>query len=344
MVTSFSGYDLTDRNTLRMKVSCRLFVEFTSPEDLLSIDFSSLPRPVKVMGGGSNLLFTEEYFPGTILHCGIKGIKEISKDEGGGFLLVEVGAGEVFDDFCAWSAGHGYWGPENLSHIPGEAGASAVQNVGAYGVEAKDLIWVVKAFDLASNSMISVVNGNCHYSYRDSMFKHAAGRYIITSVVYKLGTAYSPRLDYGGVRRALAEEGFSSEAALTPSVLRQAITRIRRAKLPDPEEKGSAGSFFCNPIVPRSQFDAIVAAEGTEVPHYDLEDGKVKIPAAWMIERCGFKGRRSGGAQVWPTQPLVIVNDTGSASSQDILSLEKEITDSIRSRFGITIHPEVEHL
>ena len=347
MVTKKEPYDLSRRNTFGMKVSCRSYVEVTEPEDLLTLDFDSLPQPLFVMGGGSNLLFTGD-FPGTILHLCNKGISVLP---GLTRNLVTVGAGVVFDDFCAWAAAQGLWGPENLSLIPGEVGASAVQNIGAYGVEAKDIIDTVHAFDLTERRFVDIPGSDCGYGYRTSLFKTAwKGRYLITAVTFRLSTTPQPKLDYGGVRKALEkrEEGVGSET-LTPQIIRDTIIGIRREKLPDPEEIGSAGSFFCNPVIEREHFERIAAAAKKEngpeyeVPHYDVGD-RVKVPAAWLIDQCGFKGMRLGGAQVYPKQPLVIVNVTGSATPDEIIALERRVIDTIRDKYGIDLHPEVEHV
>ena len=341
MITRHEAYDLSQRNTFGMKVSCRLYVEITEPEDLLTLDFDSLPQPLFVMGGGSNLLFTGD-FPGTVLHLCNKGITVIPGLTGN--LLVRVGAGVVFDDFCAWAAQEGLWGPENLSLIPGEVGASAVQNIGAYGVEAKDIIDTVHAFDRTTRTFVDIPGSECGYGYRTSLFKTAwKGRYLITSVIFRLSTTPQPKLDYGGVRKALGDREPS------PKVIRDTIIDIRRQKLPDPEEIGSAGSFFCNPVIEREHFERIVALAKEEngpeyeVPHYDVGD-RVKVPAAWMIDQCGFKGAREGGAQVYPKQPLVIVNATGSATPEEIVALERRVIDTIRAKYDIELHPEVEHV
>ena len=310
MIIRHEAYDLSAQNTFGMKVSCRLYVEVTEPEDLLTLDFDALPQPLFVMGGGSNLLFTGN-FSGTVLHLCNKGCHSERSAES---VLVRVAAGVVFDDFCAWAASEGLWGPENLSLIPGEVGASAVQNIGAYGVEAKDIIDTVHAFDRQERRFVDIPGADCGYGYRTSLFKTAwKGRYIITAVTFRLSTAPQPKLDYGGVRKALGDR----EPA--PQVIRDTIIGIREQKLPDPKEIGSAGSFFCNPVIDREHFERIVAIAKAEngpeyeVPHYDVGE-KVKVPAAWMIDQCGFKGMRLGGAQVYPKQPLVIVNATGSAT------------------------------
>ena len=358
MVVRHKSYDLSAQNTFGMKVSCRLYVEVTEPEDLLTLDFDALPQPLFVMGGGSNLLFTRD-LPGTVLHMANQGRDLLPGPAG--HLLVRVGAGVVFDDFCAWAASEGLWGPENLSLIPGEVGASAVQNIGAYGVEAKDIIETVHAFDLNARTFVDIPAADCDYGYRTSRFKTDwKGRYIITAVTFHLSTLPQPKLDYGGVRRALndrfpvsEEEGVGPEncatSSLTPQMIRETVIAIREQKLPDPKEIGSAGSFFCNPVIEREHFERIVAIAKEEngpeyeVPHYEVGE-KVKIPAAWMIDQCGFKGAREGGAQVYPKQPLVIVNATGEATSEEIIALERRVIDTIKDKYGIELHPEVEHV
>ena len=360
MVTRHETYDLSRQNTFGMKVSCRLYVEVTEPEDLLTLDFDALPQPLFVMGGGSNLLFTGD-FPGTVLHMANRFLHPsgVRNDKGTGVrndkasvipseakesLLVRVAAGVVFDDFCAWAASEGLWGPENLSLIPGEVGASAVQNIGAYGVEAKDIIDTVHAFDRTTRTFVDIPGADCGYGYRTSLFKTAwKGRYIITAVTFRLSTVPQPKLDYGGVRKALGDR------EPTPQVIRDTIIEIREQKLPDPKEIGSAGSFFCNPVIERAHFERIVAIAKAEngpeyeVPHYDVGE-KVKVPAAWMIDQCGFKGMRLGGAQVYPKQPLVIVNATGTATPEEIIALEQRVIGTIRDKYGIELHPEVEHV
>ena len=258
-----------------------------------------------------------------------------------------VPAGVVFDDFCAWAAGEGLWGPENLSLIPGEVGASAVQNIGAYGVEAKDIIARIRAWDRAERRFVDIHPADCEYGYRTSRFKTEwKGRYVITAVTYRLSREPKPVLDYGGVRKALEARGV---AEVSPEVVRDTIIGIRREKLPDPEELGSAGSFFCNPVISREHFARIEATarqdNGPEyrVPHFEVGEN-IKVPAAWMIDQCGFKGVRNGGAQVYPNQPLVIVNASGSATPEEVIGLEQQIIGTIAEKYGITLHPEVEHV
>ncbi|MBP5539285.1 MAG: UDP-N-acetylmuramate dehydrogenase [Bacteroidales bacterium] len=335
--------DLSKLNTFGMKVTARYFSEYDSLADLLDLDFEELARPVKHIGGGSNLLFTGD-FPGTLLHSAIRFTEVLSEspDE----VLVSVGAGVVFDDFCAWAASKGLWGAENLSLIPGEVGASAVQNIGAYGVEVKDIIRTAYCYDTQEEEMVRFEVSDCAYGYRDSFFKHAEGRYIVTHVVFALQKGYSPQLDYGNIRAAM---GLGVDAPvpadLTPGQVRDAIIRIRREKLPEPGKVGSAGSFFKNPVVPRSKYEEVCASVPAEVkvPHYEVGE-LVKIPAGWLIEQCGWKGKRSGNAGVWDKQALVLVNATGQALPEEIVRLENKIIVSVRERFGIELSPEVEHL
>ncbi len=402
-------------NTFGMRVKARCFIEYDSVADLVDIEFGELARPVLHIGGGSNLLFTDD-FKGTVLHskinfieildeCHRDGVEKLNPSHSGewappvheatgghGFsnhpygassendrVLVSVGAGVNFDDFCEWAAKEGLWGVENLSYIPGEVGASAVQNIGAYGVEVKDVIHKVYCYDTVEEEFVHFDVEECGYGYRDSFFKRpeVKGRYIVTHVVFALSRAPQPKLEYGHLKDAVAEVASSSsdprlrklrhplagggtslpsdaasagEAGLTPEMIRKVIIKIRKEKLPEPSVKGSAGSFFKNPVVPMEQFLKIEAAAKAEygsdykVPHYDLPDGMVKIPAAWMIEQCGWKGKRSGGAAVWDKQPLVIVNHTGEAYPEEIIGLEKRIIASVRTRFGVELHPEVEHV
>lgn len=329
-------YDLSSQNTFRMKVSCDCFVEYSNVAELEGLNFAKLPQPFLPMGGGSNLLFTGD-FHGTVLHSAIKYIKYV--DMGLDEVPVMVGSGVTFDEFAAQACGYGLWGAENLSLIPGDVGAAAVQNIGAYGVEIKDIISGVSCFDLVEKKKVKFTVAECCYGYRDSIFKRPEnkGRYVITSVLFRLSRKPKPRLEYKGITEALG--GVEPQ---TPQQVRDAVIRIRREKLPDPAEIGSAGSFFKNPVISRGLYEAI-SPEG-EAPHFDLPDGSVKIPAAWLIDQCGFKGVEEGGAAVYEKQPLVIINKSGNATPEDILSLEKRIINGVKERFGIELHPEVEHV
>ena len=412
-------------NTFGMKVKARCFMEYDSVADLVDIEFEELARPVLHIGGGSNLLFTDD-FKGTVLHSKINFIEilddcELRHCDGQTALrhgeeqsdvvisypvLVSVGAGVIFDDFCDWAAKEGLWGVENLSYIPGEVGAAAVQNIGAYGVEVKDVIHTVYCYDTVEEEFISIPVEDCEYGYRDSVFKdpEIKGRYIVTHVVFALRREPQPKLDYGHLRDAVlaalptggiaeteslpsrcdgplpftrpraatVSADAAQQAKLTPALIRKVIIKIRKEKLPEPSVMGSAGSFFKNPVISAEHFARIEAAAKAEhgpdykVPHYVIptvppvnptvsfvipredkvrvEESLIKIPAAWLIEQCGWKGKRSGGAAVYDKQPLVIVNYTGEAYPEEIIGLERRIIDSVKAKFNIELHPEVEHI
>ena len=382
MINTTYYQDLTKMNTFGMKVKTRCFIEYDSVADLVDIEFEELARPVLHIGGGSNLLFTDD-FKGTILHSKINFIEILDDchfdraervEKSVEPVLVSVGAGVVFDDFCDWAAKEGLWGVENLSYIPGEVGASAVQNIGAYGVEVKDVIKTVYCYDTIDEEFVNFDVEDLEYGYRDSAFKdpEIKGRYIVTHVVFALSRTPQPRLDYGHLRDAViaasarhCEEGQSPDVAIfTPSLIRKVIIKIRKEKLPEPSVMGSAGSFFKNPVISADHFARIEAVAKTElgndykVPHYIVETSRrhceeqddvaichmVKVPAAWLIEQCGWKGKRSGGAAVYDKQPLVLVNYTGEAYPEEIIGLERRIIASVKAKFDIVLHPEVEHI
>ena len=359
MIKTSYYQDLTKMNTFGMKVKARCFIEYDSVADLVDIEFEELARPVLHIGGGSNLLFTDD-FKGTVLHSKINFI-EIINDKADQ-VLVSVGAGVVFDDFCDWAAKEGLWGVENLSYIPGEVGASAVQNIGAYGVEVKDVIKTVYCYDTVDEEFVNFDVEDLEYGYRDSAFKdpEIKGRYIVTHVVFALSRTPQPKLDYGHLKDAVMSASASLPSDtdaeqdllvnVTPALIRKVIIKIRKEKLPEPSVMGSAGSFFKNPVISAEHYARIEAAAKAEhgadykIPHYDLPDGTVKVPAAWMIEQCGWKGKRSGNAAVYDKQPLVIVNYTGEAYPEEIIGLEKRIIASIKAKFDIELHPEVDHI
>ncbi len=331
----FANHDLTRHNTFGIKAKCRRFIEFDSTDDLRNAlhGLTESDRPLLVIGAGSNLLLTGDY-PGTVLHSAIKGW-EAQPVEGG--VLLRVGSGETWDDVVALCVEHGWHGAENLSLIPGEAGASAIQNIGAYGVEAKDIIYKVEAVEIETGCTVSFSNQECGYAYRQSRFKADwLNRYVITHVTYRLSTAFTPRLDYGNIRSELEKQGIATPTA---AQLRNTIIGIRRTKLPDPEVEGNAGSFFMNPVVSRETYGTL-AATYPSMPHYPQPDGREKIPAGWLIEQCGWKGRSLGRAGVCPTQALVLINK-GGATGSEILNLCKTIQKDVKQKFGIDIKPEV---
>lgn len=326
----FANYSLLSRNTFGMDVKAKRFVEYDNEEELKAL-IPTLSGEVLHMGGGSNLLFKGD-FEGTVLHSAIKGIEVV--DESAESALVRAGAGEVWDDFVAWAVERGYGGVENLSLIPGEVGASAVQNIGAYGVEAKDVIALVEAIDLSNGQKRVFGTEECNYAYRQSIFKNALkGKYAITYVTYRLQKQPVLKLDYGNIRAVLGDNGQH-----TISDVRQAIIDIRNAKLPDPKVQGNAGSFFMNPVVSREKFLSI-QKDYPQMPFYEVEGG-VKIPAGWMIDQCGWKGKSLGRAGVHDKQALVLVN-LGGATSDEIITLCNTICKDVYDKFGIDIHPEV---
>ena len=327
----YDHYSLLGHNTFRMPVSCACFIEYDSADELAQLDFDALPQPVRHIGEGSNLLFTGD-FPGTLLHARMTALKYV--DMGLDEVPVVAGAGLRWDRFVEETCRHGLWGAENLSLIPGEVGAAAVQNIGAYGVEIKDILSGVVCYDTQTRKKCKFSVGECGYGYRESLFKETAGRYIVTSVLFRLQRKPAPKLGYKGLENLQPS---------SPADVREAVIRIRRDKLPDPADLGSAGSFFKNPVMDALSF-ARIAEAFPEVPHFILPGGFIKVPAAWMIDRCGFKGVREGGAEVYEKQPLVIVNASGSATPEDVLRLEQRIIDGVRERFGVTLHPEVEHI
>ncbi len=353
MIRKTINQDLTAYNTFRMKVRCKSFIEYDSVADLIDIDFGNLPGPVKHIGGGSNLLFSGD-FRGTILHSAIKFIYELPEDDplhtSDDEVIVSVGAGVEFDSFCQWCAEKGLWGTENLSYIPGEAGAAAVQNIGAYGAEASDIIRQVYCYDIQEEEFVHFNAEDCRYGYRDSMFKspEAKDRYIVTNVIFALSKSRRPRLGYGHILEALSlalgvsTEEVADSKKLTPELIRKTIIGIRKEKLPDVSEIGSAGSFFKNPVVQEEVFRNVQAVAGNiEVPHYKADNG-IKIPAAWLIEQCGWKGRTFGNAGIYSKQPLVLVNATGKARPEEIIDLKNDIIASVKEKFGIGLVPEAE--
>lgn len=325
-------------NTFGMDVKASRFVEYASVEELRGLwnaEREAVARALHI-GGGSNLLFASDY-EGLILHSAIKGYTVVKETEEE--VEVRVGAGEVWDDFVAYTVANGWYGAENLSLIPGEVGASAVQNIGAYGVEAKDLIVSVDTFGLETGEERRFMREECRYAYRESVFKQKLkGKYAVTFVTYRLKKHPVFHLEYGNIRAELEKQGCQVDL----ENVRRIIIAIRRAKLPDPKVLGNAGSFFMNPVVPKMQFEALLA-QYPDMPHYPVDEAHVKIPAGWMIDRCGWKGKRVGHAGVHEKQALVLVN-CGGATGKEVMHLAEEIVASVRERFGVTIRPEVNYI
>lgn len=323
---------LLSHNTFGIDVAARCFLEYHSTEELrrLIADNQIIP-PYLHIGSGSNLLFTKDY-DGIILHSRIGGIEVI--DETDESVCVRVGAGVVWDDFVAHCVAHGWYGAENLSIIPGEVGASAVQNIGAYGVEVKDLITTVETLNL-KGEIVSYPVEACAYAYRDSLFKRPDMKGIfVTYVCFRLSKTERYTLNYGTILQEL-----ENYPKVTLEAVRQSIIAIRDSKLPDPRVVGNAGSFFMNPIVSRAQFEAL-QQQYPRIPFYEVDENRVKIPAGWMIDQCGWKGKALGAAAVHDKQALVLVN-LGGATGADVIALSDAVRASVREKFGIDIHPEV---
>jgi len=328
-------FDLSKHNTFGIHASCKRFVEIDTAEEAAAF-FPSLhdtDLPLLIIGGGSNLLLTAD-FPGTVVRSAIKGI---SAEERDGKVWLRCGSGETWDDVVALCVQRGWYGAENLSLIPGDVGASAVQNIGAYGTEVKDIVERIEAVDISTGERVQIPASECQYGYRDSRFKHEwHQRFFITAVTYRLSLSFEPRLDYGNIREMLSQEGITQPTA---AQLRQVIIDIRNAKLPDTKVEGNAGSFFVNPVVPREKYEQL-AAKYPGMPHYMIDDCHEKIPAGWLIEQCGWKGRTLGRAGVHHRQALVLVNK-GGATGEEVLRLCETVKADVRRKFGIEIHSEV---
>ena len=324
------NYSLLAHNTFGIDAKCRRFVEYSSVEEAQEIA-RELQGPYLLIGAGSNLLLTKD-FEGMVVHSALKGI-ETQPDS-----RIRCGSGETWDAVVAWCVGHRLFGAENLSLIPGEVGASAVQNIGAYGAEVKDLIASVEAVEIGTGRLCVFSREECQYGYRDSRFKHEwKNKYLITHVVYQLSSDESRQsTEYGNIRSELDRRGIQTPTA---AELRQVVIDIRNAKLPDPKVTGNAGSFFMNPVVERQKFEQLLAAY-PDMPHYYIDADHEKIPAGWMIDQCGWKGRSLGRAGVHDKQALVLVN-RGGATGQEIVDLCNTIRADVQKKFGIDIHPEV---
>ncbi|MBR0037140.1 MAG: UDP-N-acetylmuramate dehydrogenase [Bacteroidales bacterium] len=362
MIRFTENASLLPYNTFGIAAKAALLVEYNQEEDLPTIfqDPRVKGKPFLHVGQGSNLLFTQDY-PGVILHGSIKGIKlNASGDEE---QLVEVGAGEVWDHLCQWAAIRGFMGIENLSGIPGEVGAAAVQNIGAYGAEFKDVCVAVAVYDVQQSKNYIVGVEDCRYGYRTSIFKDAEfkSRFVITGVLLRLRTKALFNIEYGNIKAALLERGYSLQQKdvrtsrrkpskvnrpITLSAMRETILAIRSAKLPDPAIYGNAGSFFKNPVIPIVKYRAL-HSQYPDIPMYavtkpngEQDPNMVKVPAGWLIEHSGCATRRVGDAAVYPKQCLVLVN-MGKAKSQEVVQLANIIIETVLDRFDVQLEPEV---
>ena len=326
------NYSLLRHNTFGIDAKCKRFIEYSSVEEAQQVarTITNADRPLLILGGGSNLLLTGDY-NGTVLHSGIRFLEQTDE------CHVRCGSGFIWDDVVDYCVANNLYGAENLSIIPGEVGASVVQNIGAYGAEAKDLIECVEAVEIETGQICRFTNTECAYSYRQSKFKHAwKNRFLITAVTYKLSKTYNPKLDYGNIRVALAAKGIDNPTAMQ---LRETIIDIRNAKLPDPKVLGNAGSFFMNPVVSTHKYNQL-AQQYVGMPHYTIDSEYEKIPAGWLIEQCGWKGKALGKAAVHNKQALVLVN-CGGATGSEVVQLYKTIQHDVKQKFDIEIKPEV---
>ena len=323
-------------NTFHLPVKTRWFIEYENEEDLHKIlrdEYFQECLSIHI-GQGSNLLFVNDY-NGIVLHSLIRGIEVVAEDEHS--VHLRIGAGEVWDDVVAYAVAKGWSGIENLSLIPGETGAAAVQNIGAYGREIKDVIESVEAWNQLTFEKHIFTVEECEYSYRQSRFKNPhQDPHIITYVTLKLSKTPVFHLEYGALKQRLEGEEVNLE------MIREAVISIRREKLPAPTVLGNAGSFFMNPVITAGQFEEI-RKQYPAVPSYPEEGGKVKVPAGWLIEQCGFKGQRHGEVGCYDKQALVLVN-YGNATGDEIALFAEEIRNAVRERFGIELIPEVKYI
>ena len=324
-------YSLKEHNTFGIDAKCSRFLEYDTIDEALEVAkiLRKSKMPYIIIGGGSNLLLTRDY-DGIVVHSACKGM------ERKGTHLI-CGSGEIWDDVVAESIRQQLYGAENLSLIPGDVGASAVQNIGAYGAEVKDLIRKIQAVEIATGDIRVFDMEACGYGYRQSRFKTDwRNCFLIVRVDYEFSPTFKPLLDYGNIKKELERKGIQNPTA---QQLRDTIIDIRNAKLPDPKVEGNAGSFFMNPIVDRQKYESL-AVQYESMPHYEIDADHVKIPAGWMIEQCGWKGKSLGRAGVHDKQALVLVN-RGGATGSEIVTLCETIRQDVKAKFGIDIHPEV---
>ncbi len=334
MIRVFENSDLSARNSFKVHQQAAKIVEFDSNSDLQQVFAEHVTDRWMVMGGANNILFTRDIdFP--IIIPRNEQIEILS--EGNEGVYVRVGAGLEWDELVAWSVERGLWGLENLSLIPGKVGAAPVQNIGAYGAEAKDTIASVEMFFPEQGAFVTLAAEHCGFGYRESVFKHTLkGRVIITSVTFCLSKVAAPKLGYGDVEREVEARG-----GVSLTNIREAICAIRRAKLPDTAVTGNAGSFFKNPIVEASVAQNLLE-QYPDMPHYPTTDTtKVKLAAGWLIDQCGLKGYSEGNVGVHSRQALVLINTTGNATGSEVIAFAGKVCQTVAQKFGITIEPEV---
>jgi UDP-N-acetylmuramate dehydrogenase len=328
-------FSLKNYNTFGLNYKADCFITIQSEEEAISVlkNQNSLKHPLLVVGGGSNLLFTRD-FEGTIIHPEIEGIGIVEKKDD--YVILSSGAGVIWDDLVNWTVTRNFGGLENLSLIPGKVGATPIQNIGAYGVEVKDLIERVWTVSLKNGSIREFNNKECSFGYRESIFKRELkGEYLVTNIWFRLMTSPLLNYYYGSLREEVEKLGPVSQ-----KTIRQAVINIRTSKLPDTHQLGNAGSFFKNPVL-RKAFAETFMLRYPEAPFFNDPSGGTKIPAGWLIDQCGWKGKRKGEAGVHDKQALVLVN-YGKATGIQILQLSEEIERSVFDKFGISLEREVE--
>ncbi|MHB8446481.1 MAG: UDP-N-acetylmuramate dehydrogenase [Rudaea sp.] len=326
--------DLSRRNSFRVAAHAQWLIEIGDMRALPEVfGLGAVKRsPLLILGEGSNVLLTRDW-PGVVLAPAMRGIRIL--EDRGDAALVRVEAGENWNDFVHWSLGHGFAGMENLILIPGSAGAAPIQNIGAYGVEVREFIETVETFDRSANRIVRLVNADCAFAYRDSLFKREADRFVVTAAELLLPRRRELRLDYAGVREELAAMRI---AAPNHAAVADAVMRLRTRKLPNPGQIGNAGSFFKNPVVPPALANEL-RRENPALPTWPGDTGQCKLSAAWLVEACGFKGLREGDAGVSERHALVLVNH-GTATGAQIRALAQRVVDAVQTRFGIRLEPE----
>ncbi|WP_423818242.1 UDP-N-acetylmuramate dehydrogenase [Salinimicrobium sp. TIG7-5_MAKvit] len=330
-----SDISLKAYNTFGIDVKARNFVEVTSVEELREVLKNTYASELFILGGGSNMLLTKDVQK-TVVYINLKGIEILEENEND--VLVKAMAGENWHEFVLYCIDHSFGGLENLSLIPGKVGTAPIQNIGAYGVELKDSFESCTALDIQTLQLKTFTKEECHFGYRDSIFKNEAkGKYIITSVSFRLSkNNHKLNTTYGSIDQFLEEKGVKTPTIANVS---EAVISIRQSKLPNPKELGNSGSFFKNPVVSKEVLQKL-QQQYPEIPFYEIDGQQVKIPAGWLIDRAGLKGYREGDAGVHNRQALVLVN-YGNATGLDILQLAEKIQQKIWDMFGIEISPEV---
>ncbi|MDF4223468.1 UDP-N-acetylmuramate dehydrogenase [Maribacter sp. M208] len=331
----YDRFSLKNYNTFGIDATARYFVEVTTIEELQDIlENNSYPRKI-LIGGGSNMLLTD-YIDALFIHVNLKGKQIVSQDDNN--VIVKVMAGENWHNMVMWAIDHDFGGLENMSLIPGNTGTAPIQNIGAYGVELKDCFVSCEAVRIEDQQLVTLSKEECQFGYRDSFFKNEGkDKYVITSVTFSFTKKnHNINSSYGAIENQLLKESISNP---TIKDISNAVITIRQSKLPDPKELGNSGSFFKNPIVTKEIFTRF-STTYPEAPFYKVSEDYYKIPAGWLIEQCGFKGKRFGDAGVHKNQALVLVN-YDSATGKDILDLAAKIIKEVKRKFEIEISPEV---